>query len=164
MALSGSMVASKWQSPQKSAARSVETQEAAVEDRTSKLVSLKLSDEHKELGLNTQPQTDHDKNQNREPAALSLGQVSRPDQRLHRGSDPHAQKLNINTLRAASGEAHAAHISGKEHPGIGHLEGIIEPLHKPFEANNKSEIVSELSHNASESQINEPKKIERLEN
>ena len=43
-------------------------------------------------------------------------------------------------------------------------DGIIEPLNKPFEGNNRSEIVSELSHNASESQINEPKKIDRLEN
>lgn len=55
LALSGSAVASKWQSPQKSAARSIETQEAAVEDRKSKLVSLKLSEEHKEPALKQHP-------------------------------------------------------------------------------------------------------------
>lgn len=71
----------------------------------------------------------------------------------NQGADPYeAVDMLANTGQKHLPVASSAEFSQRNSD----IEGIIEPLHKPIDVNNKSEIVSELSRIQSESQFNFP--------
>ena len=79
------------------------------------------------------------------PQILLKHVAAAPYEPLDALADTHNREKNLPV--ASSAELSQGHSE---------LEGIIEPLHRPIDANNKSEIVSELSRIQSESYFNVP--------